>query len=70
MDWKTNVLKDNSEESVKEAMLSHDYLLQASIYEQAMARYFGSEYVFAGVFYFFLRTGKYQYLNTQDKVMQ
>lgn len=66
VDWKTNVLKDASEEAMMEAMQSHDYLLQASIYQQAMARYFGSEYVFAGVFYFFLRTGTYQYLNALE----
>ncbi len=60
VDWKTNLLPEYGEASMKTAMQEHDYLLQASIYTEAVQRtlsmpFGGCMYVFVrgpGVLYF------------------
>ena len=61
VDWKTNLLKDDSKEAVDEAMKGHDYELQASLYTEALRRHFGDSFdlMFGGAFYLFIRTGTY-----------
>lgn len=58
IDWKSNLLADYGEESLKKAMEASDYFLQASIYKDAFCTYlkqFGLEKKFKGLFYIFLR---------------
>ncbi len=63
LDWKTNVL-DN--QTVEEAMKEHEYDLQASLYTQALERYFDSkedfQSSFGGAFYCFIRERKWHYV--------
>jgi len=53
VDWKTNLLPDYSEASMKAAMLEHEYTLQASIYREAVERTAAAE--FGGSLYLFVR---------------
>lgn len=62
IDWKTNGLESYSEESLELAMQAHDYGLQASLYAEAIQRYFGGK--FGGAFYVFIRGGTYKYVYT------
>lgn len=65
LDWKTNWLgpdeSDYSEEKLQEAMVAHDYFLQAKIYTEALGRYVKQFYMepfeslFGGAIYYFLR---------------
>lgn len=62
VDWKTNVLNSPTPEGVDEVMKAHDYELQASLYKEALRRHFGDEKAFGGVFYIFVRTGAYVFI--------
>lgn len=53
VDWKSNLLPDYSVESLRQAMIHHDYYLQAKLYKEAALRYFGNLPVV--IDYFFLR---------------
>lgn len=58
VDWKSNALENYSPEKLHEAMLFHEYLLQAELYETAAQKYlklFNKDNNFAGSFYMFLR---------------
>lgn len=62
LDWKTNLLKDTTRESLDEVMKVHDYPLQASLYAEGLRRHFGEksfEDLFGGAFYLFVRTGAF-----------
>jgi len=65
LDWKTNYLPSYDNDSLKSAMQSHDYFLQASIYTKAINRYlatFTNKQV-KEVYYLFLRAPKvYKFL--------
>ncbi len=60
LDWKTNVLENQTAEEV---MQVHQYELQASLYKEALRRHFGSdadfERSFGGAFYCFIRERKW-----------
>ena len=53
VDWKSNLLADYSQESLKESMKEHDYFLQAQLYKEAARRYFGDLPIV--IDYFFVR---------------
>ena len=61
VDWKSNDLPDYTPERLEEAMRTHDYHLQASIYATALSRYvklFDNrpfKEIFGGALYVFLR---------------
>lgn len=61
LDWKSNALEDYSRESMHQAMVKHDYYLQASLYAEALQRYvklFDTrpwEEIYGGAIYIFLR---------------
>lgn len=57
LDWKTNWLPDYSMASLNEAMNMHDYLLQASIYQEAIQRKLSAHphLLLGGIFYVFIR---------------
>ncbi|NGX45900.1 MAG: hypothetical protein K940chlam2_01080, partial [Chlamydiae bacterium] len=65
LDWKTNWLgpneSDYSVDKLKEAMVAHDYFLQARLYTEALRRYVKQFYMdpfeelFGGAIYYFLR---------------
>ncbi len=62
LDWKTNLLKDTTKQSVDEMMKVHDYPLQASLYAEGLRRHFGDrnfDDLFGGAFYLFVRTGMF-----------
>lgn len=69
IDWKTNVLKDESPQSVEETMKAHDYGLQAALYEEGLRRHLDSngsfDLIFGGAFYLFVRTGSYVHFKTK-----
>lgn len=54
VDWKTNLLKNYDQESLKEAMEMGDYFLQAELYKEAAVRQLRGK-PFGGVFYIFVR---------------
>jgi exodeoxyribonuclease V beta subunit len=53
IDWKSNLLQDYSQESLKGSMTDHDYFLQAKLYKEAAKRYFGDLPI--AIDYFFIR---------------
>ncbi len=57
LDWKTNWLEDYSPASLRKAMESNDYGLQAALYTEAIKRHFKAP--FGGAFYLFVRGGAY-----------
>ncbi len=66
LDWKTNWLGDSDAAydplSLKNAMESHDYPLQAALYAEALRRYLNKGEIFGGAFYMFLRGGAITHL--------
>jgi len=54
LDWKTNLLSSYSKSALKEAMTSHDYYLQANLYQTALSRFLKDKPI-VGTFYVFLR---------------
>ncbi len=57
-DWKSNSLSDYSDDSLKKAIIKHNYDIQYMVYAVALKRYLfsrGCDFSFGGVFYFFLR---------------
>ncbi|HSX13971.1 MAG TPA: UvrD-helicase domain-containing protein [Chlamydiales bacterium] len=59
VDWKTNVLNHKQADVV---MKANDYRLQATLYKEALQRHFGNEKQIGGVFYIFIRTGDYVFI--------
>jgi len=62
LDWKTNWLKEPSQEAMWKVMDAHDYSLQAALYAEAFRRYLGDasfEKEFGGALYVFVRSGTY-----------
>lgn len=58
IDWKMNTLKEYTQESLEEAMIAHEYKLQATIYREAVQRYtklFTNPPKVKESYYFFLR---------------
>lgn len=54
LDWKTNILSSYDNPTLHQAMLEHDYYLQASLYQTALTRYLRGAPL-AGTYYIFLR---------------
>lgn len=59
IDWKTNVLNHTQADVV---MRANDYPLQAALYKEAIIRHFNQEKKFGGMFYIFVRTGEYVFI--------
>jgi len=58
LDWKTNLLADYTQPSLKTAMEQNEYFLQAKIYQEALRRYLTFKrdpHPIAGAYYLFLR---------------
>ncbi|MBX7067146.1 MAG: UvrD-helicase domain-containing protein [Parachlamydiales bacterium] len=55
IDWKTNWLENYEPDSLKKAMDTHDYDLQATLYAEAIRRHFKAE--LGGAYYVFVRGG-------------
>jgi exodeoxyribonuclease V beta subunit len=69
LDWKTHLLKDYQKESLKKVMEEENYFLQASLYKEALIRYFRfheKALSFGGAFYVFLRGGAIYSLSEEE----